>query len=671
MKKHSFLLIAVLLMHLNFYAQKKELGKVTVEELSEKSHPTDSSAVAAILFKKGEVRYEYSGEDGFTTVTKVSCKIKIYKKEGYEWANHQHRYYIGGNSKEALNYSNAATYNLVDGKVEKTKLKSNGEFDEKVNKFWGRKKITMPNVKEGSIIEFQYEITSPFINTLEEWEFQHEIPVGYSEFKTYIPEYFAYTTNQKGFVFPKTTKDSKPRTISYSYMEKNVRGSNSVMPQRVNSSMDFKEEITTYQAENLPAMKEEDFVNNIRNYTSSISHELAATRYPNQPIQTLSSDWASVTKTIYESEDFGSELNKTGYFEDDLKGLVQNLGSQDEKIAAIFNFVKSKVKWNEFYGYYCSDGVRSAYKNKSGNVAEINLMLTAMLRYAGIDANPVLISTRSNGIALFPNRSAYNYVISAVEINDGLILLDATNKNALPNILPVRDLNWFGRMIRKDGTSAEVDLMPKMVSKDIVNLMASISNDGAVEGKIREQYYDFNAFAFRSNYAEMAQESQMERLEKKHKGIEVDGYEITNKLELDKPIIENYSFKSANSTEIIGDKMYFSPMLFFAMLENPFRQEVREYPIDFSYPFQDKYSIALTIPEGYVIETLPESVSIPMSDNIGVMKFMITGKDKQIQVVVTLDINSAIIPSEYYAELKSFFAEVVKKETEKVVLKKA
>jgi hypothetical protein len=63
----------------------------------------------------------------------------------------------------------------------------------------------------------------------------------------------------------------------------------------------------------------------------------------------------------------------------------------------------------------CNEGVKKAYKDKTGNVAEINLMLTAMLRYAGLNANPVLVSTRSNGIAIFPNRTAFNYVIAAVE----------------------------------------------------------------------------------------------------------------------------------------------------------------------------------------------------------------------------------------------------------------
>jgi hypothetical protein len=68
------------------------------------------------------------------------------------------------------------------------------------------------------------------------------------------------------------------------------------------------------------------------------------------------------------------------------------LTNQDEIILAILNYVKATVKWNDYYGFSCDDGVKTAYKNKLGNVAEINLMLTAMLRTAGLKANPVLVS---------------------------------------------------------------------------------------------------------------------------------------------------------------------------------------------------------------------------------------------------------------------------------------
>src|SRR5690606_23501819 len=93
------------------YAQKYELGKVTKEELAEKRHPSDSTAPAAILFSKGETYMELSENDGFTLVTEVDMKIKIYTKEGYDWANKAVSYYRSDNGDESVDFNKAATYN--------------------------------------------------------------------------------------------------------------------------------------------------------------------------------------------------------------------------------------------------------------------------------------------------------------------------------------------------------------------------------------------------------------------------------------------------------------------------------------------------------------------------------------------------------------------------------
>ena len=381
-------------------------------------------------------------------------------------------------------------------------------------------------------------------------------------------------------------------------------------------------------------------------------------------------NWETVTKKIYDNEDFGSELTKTGYFEKDLDVLLNGVVANEDRTNIVFNYVKSRMNWDEFNDYYCHDGVRKAYQDKKGNVAEINLMLTAMLRYAGINANPVLVSTRSNEISLFPSRTAFNYVISGVELQGKVILLDATNKFTLPNILPIRDLNWFGRIIRKDETSTQIDLMPTSNSKDIVSIMGSINAQGEMSGKIRDQYFDYNAFVFRNNYNNISKESYVEKLEKRHQGAEISEYDVQNSADLSKPIIENYSFTSSNSVEIIGDKMYFSPFAFFAKTENPFKQEKREYPIDFIFPSQDKFNISITIPDGYAVETMPQPLALAMPENLGSFKYSISNNGSQIQLLYTQDINQAIIGSEDYEMLKNFYKEIVNKQTEKIVLKK-
>jgi hypothetical protein len=658
--------IIVLLLTNAVFAQKRELGKVTVDELKEKVCPSDSSAAAAVLFNIGEVRFDYFEGRGFVINTKVRTKIKIYKKEAYELANKSVQYYIGPNVIERLSFKDAATYNLVDGKVVKTKLKNDGEFEEKVNKSWGRKKIALPNVKEGSIIEYEYNLESDGIGVLEDWIFQMDVPVVFSQFKTFVPEYYAYKPLLRGFLTPKFETTSTTKTIYSTVKDRSY----SRPTEFSNSQSSYTEVTSTYTLENIPALKDESFVNNIKNYIASIEHELTSISYPGEPVRNLSTTWESVVKTIYDNDNFGIELNKTGYFDNDLNALLNGLKSNEEKIVTIFNFVKSRMNWNESFGYSCSDGVRKAYQDKVGNVAEINLMLTAMFRYAGIEANPIILSSRGNGISLFPSRTAFDYVISGIELNGQIVLFDATSKNALPNILPVRDLNWFGRLIRKDGSSEQVNLMPKSSSKEIINVIGEISGEGKVSGKLRDQYLDYNAFNYRERNNNVNNESLVERIEKSHPGLEISEFEVQNRNDLSKPIIENYAFDLDNTVEIIGDKMYLSPMLFFTMNENPFKQEKREYPVDFVFPHQDKYNISLKLPEGYVVESLPQPKAIAMPEDMANFKFNLSNNGSQLQMVCSLDINRAVIGSEDYETLKSFFKEVINKQTEKIVLKK-
>ncbi|WP_243698878.1 DUF3857 domain-containing protein [Flavobacterium sandaracinum] len=667
--KTAFLIVILLFSLSNMKAQNFELGKVSLAELQEKVHPKDSSAVAAVLFEKGKNSFEYSQEKGFVMITEIKARIKIYKKEGYEWANKSIRYYTVNDAKETVSFSDATTYNLVNDKIEKTKLKSDGEFDEVLNKYWGQKKITMPNIKQGSVIEFKYTIRSVRTGSPRDWYFQSSIPVNYSEYKNYVPEYFIYNANLKGFIRPVVTVENGRNSITLNSKERTT--SNRVTQTSFSSDkIDYLETRTTYLAQNMPAMKEESFVNNIDNYTSSLVQELAMTKYPGEPLNAYSTNWNAVVKTIYNYDDFGPELNKTGYFEEDLKAVLAGLNTAEEKITAILQYVKSTVKWNDYYGYSCNDGVKQAYKNKTGNVAEINLMLTAMLRHAGLTANPVLVSTRSNGIALFPNRTAFNYVIAAVENGTDVVLLDATDKFSSPNVLPFRDLNWLGRLIRKDGTSSEVDLMPKQTSNDVITMNYAVNDKGEVVGKLRRQRTDHNAMIFRSNVKDLKEEAYLEKFENENDKIEVSDYLRANENDLKLPLIETISFTGANSSEILGGKIYIKPMLSFSQGNNPFKQEIREYPVDFGFPFLDKYAINLQIPAGYKVESFPASASILMEDGLGSFKFLTSLSGDSIQVSILSQINRPIISAEYYPALKEFYQKMMEKENEKIVLSK-
>jgi len=663
--------IVVFCLGITAFSQNYGFGKVSKEELLEKFNPLDSSASATYLYKYRNTYFKYVQKQGFQLITSVRERIKIYNQEGFDYATKSINLYKSNSDKEKATNIKAYTYNLIDGKIEEVKLKKDGVFRTEKSKYFDETKFTLPNIKEGCIIEYEYKIFSPFYTNINEFEFQHEIPIKKLEAKFEAPEYFTFKVNTKGFlpVIPK--KSTKNDKITFRDKTRGGAGFNTSSTSYSSSSLDFIKYITSYNLSNIPALKDEPYVNNIDNYRSSAKYELSYTKFPNSRMEYFSTTWEDVVKRIYESSNFGPELNKTGYFEKDIDALISSVSDPVKRISLIFNFVKSKIKWNEYYGKYANDGVRKAYKNQVGNVAEINLMLTSMLRYAGLNSNPVLVSTRHNGIPLFPTREGYNYVISCVEMPTGIILLDATNKYGSPNILPYRTLNWEGRIIKKGEESTLISLYPKESSKTILTMMVNLDEEGNIEGNYRNIKTNHKALSYREKYNDENEDDFLEELENEYEGIEISDFKVTNAIDLSKPVMESYKFIKESQADIIGDKIYFSPLFFLKTKENPFKLEKREFPVDFGYPSSSKYRIIVSLPEGYQVESMPEATSLALPDNLGSFKYIISKRETSIQVLIDTNINVPIVSSLYYEALKEYFKLLIEKENEQIVLTKS
>ena len=160
----------------------------------------------------------------------------------------------------------------------------------------------------------------------------------------------------------------------------------------------------------------------------------------------------------------------------------------------------------------------------------------------------------------------------------------------------------------------------------------------------------------------------MEKLENKYGGLEISDYTVKNEYDLSEPVQESYKFVKENQADIIGDKLYFSPMFFLSTDENPFKLDKREYPVDFGYPSGVNFRVIVNLPEGYKIESLPEPEAFMMPDNLGLFKYNITGNDKMIQLSVESEMNQSVITPLYYDALKAYFSQLVEKENEQIVL---
>lgn len=646
-----------------------KFGKVSKEEVAATQHALHKEADAAILYKKEWVRYNYQYETGWSLIREVHYRIKIYNKEGFDWATLQVPLYAASGDREDIGSVKGFTFNMENGKVVSQKLKRDGLFIEEVNKYRNKASITMPEVREGSVLDIEYKVTSPLYWYIDEFKLQYDIPLDRAEVRLNIPEYFIFKQYSRGSHPIEFAQTKENRSMNVSYRTSNEIGRVGGSARRT-GSLEFFENIYNIGVSNLPALLDEKYTNNIDNYRTSIKFELASTRFPNQPFKNYSLTWEDVAKSIYDYDDFGGELSRDNYFDDDIDGLIQGLSTSTEKALVIFNHVKSKMNWDGYTGVGCSQGVRKAYKEGTGNVAEINLMLTSMFRYAGLDANPVLVSTRSHGIPLFPTRNGFNYVVAGVEINDNFILFDATDKNTFPDVLPMRALNWIGRLIREDGSSSQVNLMPQQKSLDAVMMSIDLVEDGSIKGKYRQQYTANNAFLFRNSYTGGTEDSYLDDLEKKHGGIEISGFDLKNTDELSKPVMQSYEFRKEAAYEDIAGKLYLSPMFHLTTRENPFKTEKREFPVDYGYPWEDKYIISINIPEGYSVESIPEPIAVALPENLGQFMYNISATPNVISARIETAFNSPVIPAHYYGDLKEFYRHIIEKESEKIVLSK-
>lgn len=652
--KRILALLVLTVFYSGIHAQNFKFGKVSEEEVLEKEHPIDKEANAAVLYREQKTYYKINSRSGFELFTDVHERIKIYNKNGFPWASKEILLFNNGSTKEDISGLKAYTYQMEDGNLEREKLDKDGIFEEEVNEHQTKLKFTMPAVTEGSVIEFRYRIRSPFVTDIDQTLLQYMIPINKQEVTVRIPEYLVYR---------KHMNLRSPVIIPMEESTENFRTSIG------GSELSYLENEYAFRSENIPALKEETYVDYLENYAAYVKWELQLTKFPNSPIESYSTTWEDVVKKIYKTGGFSKALGRS-IFEEDLDKALAGVTDPVQKAKVVLQFVKDKVTWNGNRGFTSEEGVKKAYKSGSGNVGDINLLLTAALNYAGLEANPVLVSTKDNGIPVYPTRKGFNYVVSSVKLGTGVALLDATDKHAGFGELPRRAQNWQGRLVEEDGNSAWINLMPthKSTNHSVINVQ--FREDFIVEGTSRSVRDGLFAKSFRDEYLGMTSDKYLESLEKDKGNIIITNVVKEKEQEVGEPVKEAYDFELVDGVEVINDKIYFKPLLFMASDENPFKADERKYPIFFDYPAVHKKTANIMVPEGYTVEFLPESSIVELNGGAGTYRFLTNQNANYLRIESELDITNTAYTPKDYAALKQLFATMVEKQTEAIVLVK-
>jgi hypothetical protein len=321
---------------------------------------------------------------------------------------------------------------------------------------------------------------------------------------------------------------------------------------------------------------------------------------------------------------------------------------------------------------YIRDGknLSTIYNAGTGNVAEINIVLIAMLRSQKIKVDPVILATRDKGLTnqQYPILKNYNYLICRAVVDGKEYFLDASSQYMAFGKLPSACYNGHARAITKE--TYPVYLAPDSVleSRNVVANISNVSNAKNLNLEWTEHMGFYESADLHDELNNKKQETFFKSItESTPLKKSLDSFSISNLKNMEEPLILNYKMTLDPGH---GERIYFDPMLNNGLSENPFKAATRSYPVQFSYVLNSTYELTMEIPAGYEIEELPKSQKMILNETDGSYEYRVQVISNTIKLKTSFILSKAIYESEDYNSLRDFYAAIIKKQGDIIVFKK-
>ncbi len=654
--KFSFCLILFTLLIFKAFPQKFTYGEITNEDNLVNRNAIDSAANAIVLQEYGTSNMMLNEVDyKMQLVFTYHVKIKIFNKDGFRHGNIVIPTYKGQGQEEFLSEIKASTYNYDSGILRETIMDRKAIFTEKRSKYVELTKFTLPNLKDGSIIEYSYQLVSPNIFNYKSWDFQTDIPKITSEYQINIPAIYNYNVVLRG---------------PYKLTDQKVERSPECL--RLGAAEIDCSKIS-YIMKKIPGFVEEDYMTAASNFKSAVYFELSDIQRPDGAKQSFTKTWKDVDYELTSAREFGTQMKRKDVYKDLIPSIVKNSTSDLAKAKAIYDYIKKQLKWNNYYGVQTEGNIKAVLESRIGNVADINLSLIAALSAANLDAEAVILSTRDKGTVnkLYSVLTEFNYVVAKVNIGTESYLLDATEPLLPFGLLPLRCINDQGRVINLKKPSYWIDL--KAAQKSITNyiLDGTLGKDGKIKGTIITYSLGYDAFNKRKEIKRYnSVEEYVEKLDEQMTKLSILKEEILNIDSLDKPLTEKYEVEFSVHDLTKADQLYLNPFFINRISKNPFNLNERTYPIDLGAASDERTVINVALPDNYELIEKPKDMALGLPNNGGKYLLQTVLQNHKLTVSQIKQFGKSIYAPEEYPYLKEFYNKIIQNQKTDLLLKK-
>lgn len=612
-----------------------EFGNIPDSLFSMNEYEPNPEAPFIYTVKELEVSFE-NDDNSIIALLDYYVRIKVFDASAREASIVAIPYYFERGIEEVVNIR-AATH-TAEG--EKIPLKDDSIRRININSRYNVIEFTMPQVDDGAILEYSYRIRRRYIEELPDFYLANQAPTALAKVSITYPGYLRYETIEENFDgevkhFTQQTDTSSVAKIF-------------TIPQ---PDPILKE---TYVAKDVPALEQEAYISSIDDYRGKLKFKLSEFGIPRQKLE---NSWKLVVAELRRNQNVLKIAEQNTKAQAIGKNISKLFESEEAVQDSIFRYVNSTANFSGNKSPYSEISDNMVLSGEPANQAAINQTLLAMLQGAGIEAYPLLISTRQFGQInkSFPSFFQFNGQLTCSFINGKTYFMDASFPHSQPNLIPVDTYNETGLLLKPDGFEWKEITPAKSLFAIKINVDASLDSQGNLSGSIHAESSGYPAQVVRQKYSngEPVREILRKAVFDGYTNAGLSDVEFANYRSFEKPITFDSEFELDNYATSYTDGLQFRPMVVGYLMSNPFNEPSRELPVTLDAPEKLDLIYEIKIPNGYTIQqgSQNRSIELPGASLSESYNF----EDRVLRYEFHIDISRKQFEPELYPQLLNLY----------------
>lgn len=361
--------------------------------------------------------------------------------------------------------------------------------------------------------------------------------------------------------------------------------------------------------------------------------------------------------------------------------LVKDIEDPYDKIRILYKYMGDKTHYvakSPGLDGWRPHTAESAHNNGYGDCKDLSTLMVAMLNVSGIKAYPALALTRSDGAVLrdFPSNQ-FNHCITFVPLKDDTLWLECTADNLDIEDMPytIEDINALvikedrGELIRTPIAPAKSNIWSSIIRGELTqNGSVSVSSRIETTGKQKNTFKSIF-----KNYKPDEERIKLQKMFSRHlPNLTLNDYKLTRPEKIGQPLTLDYNGEFSKAFSMTKKRIFLNPNVYNRETSDDLPDEddeIRDYPIHFSYPYMDADTVYLDLKQLYKLESAPDALLLEEPFARYSMNYRF--ENGVLFYVRFIEYRTNLIPKDQYSAFVKFMKKVIKTDKSKFVFKRS